>query len=256
MAKLIEETGILQGINKIVAEAEKFVVLISPYVSKETIEEKLSLRTNENVFLQLFVSPVHRHNVHDDEKESFYAIKQRISRLPNCFLHDVYSEIYKGDIVPTEFCANFHAKCYFNEKEAIITSMNLSSYVDRAEIGVHIDKETDKQLYNDTLNWYFNTFCKRIGLEQNSIEDLLHPPLMGYCIGCGQHIPLNDKKPFCVECFIYWGYNYRVGSGRHKEKYCHYCGRETHDVCYDYPIERTCYKEYKRKLDNERYGKE
>ena len=245
MAKIIDERGIQQGIKKIVEEAEKFVVLISPYVSIDKIENILSWRKNDQVFLQLFVSPVHRHNVDDDERETFFEINQRISRLPNCFLHVVYSESYLGMMVPSEFTGNFHAKCYFNEKEAIITSMNLSSFLDRVEIGIYMNKESDEQLYNDTLGWYFKSFCKGIGFEQN-IEDLMHPPVMGYCISCGQNIPLNEKEPYCVDCLISWSSN---GCwGRYKENYCHYCGQKSQDVCFDYPIERTCYRDYKKKL--------
>ncbi len=246
MAKIIEEQEIWQGIQRIVTEAEQFVVLISPYVSIETIEKILSLRKNDKVFLQLFVSPVHRHNVDDDERKLFNEINRRISRLPNCFLHIVYAESYLGEMVPSEFSGNFHAKCYFNEKEAIITSMNLSSFRDRVEIGININKESDKQLYNDTLSWYFNAFCKGIGCKQQGIDDLVHPPVMGYCIGCGQNIPLNEQEPYCVECLISWSSDGCFG--RIRERYCHYCGRECQDVCYDYPIERTCYREYKRKL--------
>ena len=71
MAKIIEERAIRQGIEKIVKEAERFVVLISPYVSNETIEEILSQRTNEQVFLQLFVSPVNRHIVKNADERVF-----------------------------------------------------------------------------------------------------------------------------------------------------------------------------------------
>ena len=246
MAKIIGEKEIQQSIKKIVEEAEKFVVLISPYVSIDSIENILSLRTNEKVFLQLFVSPVHRHKVNDEEKDLFYEINQRISRLPNCFLHVVYAESYLGMMMPSEFTGNFHAKCYFNEKEAVITSMNLSSFIDRVEIGIYIDKASDKQLYNDTLSWYFDAFCKGIGFDQQSIDNLMHPPVMGYCIRCGQNIPLNEENPYCVDCLISWSSN---GCwGRYKENYCHYCGQKNQDVCFEYPIERNCYREYKRKL--------
>lgn len=245
MAKIIDEQEIWRGIQRIVKDAEQFIVLISPYVSMETIEDILSWRTNDKVFLQLFVSPVHRHNVDDDKRDSFYEINQRISRLPNCCLHVVYAESYLGEMIPSEFSGNFHAKCYFNEKEAIITSMNLSSFLDRVEIGILANKASDEQLYNETLDWYFNSFCKGIGYKQ-SIEDLKHPPMMGYCIGCGQNIPLNELEPYCIACLIPWSSNGCFG--RTREKYCHYCGRESQDVCFDFPIERTCYRDYKRKL--------
>ena len=47
------------------------------------------------------------------------------------------------------FHKDLHAKCYFNEKEAIITSMNLYmfSQQNNVEMGIYITKEKDEELY-------------------------------------------------------------------------------------------------------------
>lgn len=47
------------------------------------------------------------------------------------------------------FHKDLHAKCYFNEKEAIITSMNLYmfSQQNNVEMGIYISKEKDEELY-------------------------------------------------------------------------------------------------------------
>ena len=54
--------------------------------------------------------------------------------------------------VRTSFCKNLHAKCYLNEHECIITSLNLYEFsqVNNNEMGVLIDKNNDSQLYADT----------------------------------------------------------------------------------------------------------
>ena len=47
------------------------------------------------------------------------------------------------------FHKDLHAKCYFNENEAIVTSMNLYmfSQQNNVEMGIHITKEEDPELY-------------------------------------------------------------------------------------------------------------
>jgi phosphatidylserine/phosphatidylglycerophosphate/cardiolipin synthase-like enzyme len=56
------------------------------------------------------------------------------------------------EFVRTSFCQNLHAKCYLNENEAIITSMNLYDFsqINNNEMGVYIVRETEPQLYGET----------------------------------------------------------------------------------------------------------
>lgn len=56
--------------------------------------------------------------------------------------------------VRTSFCKNLHAKCYLNEQECIITSLNLYEFsqVNNNEMGVLINKYDDGQLYLDTYD--------------------------------------------------------------------------------------------------------
>jgi phosphatidylserine/phosphatidylglycerophosphate/cardiolipin synthase-like enzyme len=54
--------------------------------------------------------------------------------------------------VRTSFCQNLHAKCYLNERSAIITSMNLYDFsqVNNNEMGVFVDREQEPDLYRET----------------------------------------------------------------------------------------------------------
>ncbi len=56
------------------------------------------------------------------------------------------------EFVRTSFCQNLHAKCYLNERMAIITSMNLYDFsqVNNNEMGVFIDREMEPELYRET----------------------------------------------------------------------------------------------------------
>lgn len=54
--------------------------------------------------------------------------------------------------IRSSFCKDLHAKCYLNENEAILTSMNLyefSQVNNNNEMSIHIDKATDPDLYKD-----------------------------------------------------------------------------------------------------------
>jgi hypothetical protein len=54
--------------------------------------------------------------------------------------------------VRTSFCQNLHAKCYLNERYAIITSMNLYDFsqVNNNEMGVFVDRDQEADLYRET----------------------------------------------------------------------------------------------------------
>ena len=53
--------------------------------------------------------------------------------------------------IRTSFCKNLHAKCYLNEENCIITSLNLYEFsqVNNNEMGVLIDRQNDPDLYRD-----------------------------------------------------------------------------------------------------------
>ncbi len=56
--------------------------------------------------------------------------------------------------VRTSFCQNLHAKCYVNERAAIITSMNLYDFSQQNnnEMGVYILRDEEPELYRDTYD--------------------------------------------------------------------------------------------------------
>jgi len=56
--------------------------------------------------------------------------------------------------VRTSFCQHLHAKCYLNERSAIITSMNLYDFsqVNNNEMGVFVDRDQEPDLYRETYD--------------------------------------------------------------------------------------------------------
>ncbi len=129
MAKFLTTVGNSFYIEQIILNAEKSLTLVTPYLNlSKNLLERLTDADKENIKITLIYGKNEL-----DEKE-----KKKINSLKNI-------EIY--------FCSNLHAKCYLNEQSMIITSMNLYEYSERnnREIGILIDKETDKQIFKDTL---------------------------------------------------------------------------------------------------------
>jgi len=138
------------------------------------------------------------------------------------------------------FHKDLHAKCYFNEKEAIVTSMNLYmfSQQNNVEMGIYLTKEKDEELYKQVANEVDR--IKR-GSEHRTIsvqkvenkkveakKETSNPSskntskeFKGYCIRTGIEIPFNIEKPMSLDAFKAWN---KYGDRDYKEKFCHFSG--------------------------------
>ncbi len=142
--------------------------------------------------------------------------------------------------IRTSVCKNLHAKCYLNENEAIITSMNLYEFSQQNnnEMGIYISKSQDLDLYNATLDEVQRllTISEEIRVtvkkvtadtppktEKKPIET--HPPVKGkptgYCIRTGVEIPFNVEKPLSYNAYKKWN---EFADADHPEKFCHFSG--------------------------------
>lgn len=76
----------------------------------------------------------------------------------------------------TSFCQNLHAKCYLNEQEAIITSMNLYDFsqVNNNEMGILIQRESEPEVYKDTFEEAQRLF--RIGEQVRLTAEKVEEP--------------------------------------------------------------------------------
>jgi hypothetical protein len=116
-------------IEKIIDDAKDFVILISPYIKihrrlREKIERKLS-----STDLRLIV----------------------ICRNLEKSNSDIVSSASQNYQIFTE--SHLHAKCYLNENEAIISSLNLYDYsmINNIEFGVHFSRMNDYENYMKVL---------------------------------------------------------------------------------------------------------
>ena len=121
--ELLETTAQSYEIEKIINSSEDYTIIVSPYLKiNNRLKPKLSecfKRNNKNLILYR----------EDDEKKEE---KKWLNNFSNVSLVKI---------------KNLHAKCYLNEKTALITSMNLYDYsqINNHEIGVKFSIDKNKQ---------------------------------------------------------------------------------------------------------------
>ena len=146
--------------------------------------------------------------------------------------------------IRSSFCKELHAKCYLNEHEAIITSMNLYEFsqVNNNEMGIYIEKSNDPELYKDIyqevqrlirISDELVTSVEKAPSRDKQQPDktetnqkienkpILNQSKNGFCIRTGVPIPFNQEKPLSYEAFKSWN---QFGDPNFKEKFCHFSG--------------------------------
>lgn len=127
MAKFLNTSGTNFFLEELIKNAKERLILISPYLRlndriKELLEDKDRLKIDIRIVYG-------KSDLHPDE------IKW-MQRL---------------DYVRLSFCKNLHAKCYLNESECIISSLNLYEFsqVNNNEMGILVRKYEDDEVFKD-----------------------------------------------------------------------------------------------------------
>ncbi len=146
-----------------------------------------------------------------------------------------------------------------NEKEALITSMNLYEFsqANNNEMGIHVTRDNDQQLYTD-----IDTEAKRLIRISEEIKVSVERVLQtdngqtnktkdikgqteGHCIRCKKSIKLNPLVPYCKECYNIWK---KYEDEEYQEKHCHICGKDEPTTILK-PTCYSCYKANRNKLE-------
>ena len=127
MAKFLNTTGVSYHLEELIKTTKDRLILISPYLQfHKRVKDHL-----ENLNIQKRdIRIIYRENKLQVEESNW--LESQIG-------------------IRTSLCNSLHAKCYLNENEAIVTSMNLYSFSQQNndEMGIHVTKENDADLYND-----------------------------------------------------------------------------------------------------------
>lgn len=224
MAKFLTTTAITSELENIIKNATKELVLISPFVQiNKILFERLQEASERGIEIILIYGK-------GDLKRTE---KKQIESIENLTLY---------------YYENLHAKCYFNEKEMVITSMNLYEFSEKKnrEMGIYISKENDEDIFNDAIYETHSIFkaSKPIVKKESKITEIKQAyskskPSKGLCLRCGDNIKYNISSPYCKECFSSWSY---FNNNSFTEKYCHACGKKE-KTSMDKPLCHDCFIE-------------
>lgn len=135
---------------------------------------------------------------------------------------------------------NLHAKCYINEKCALVTSMNLVDYSlsNNFEMGVAYSAKSDYDTYMYILKDVLQINCDGTKIDFNYYKNSSD---RGFCIRTGIEIHFNIDKPMCDEAWEEWC---KIGDPDTPEKYCHYTGEESNgETSVRFPIKYENFQE-------------
>lgn len=154
------------------------------------------------------------------------------------------------------YLQNLHAKCFFNESEMVITSMNFYDVSEgNRELGVRL-LATDPaygaavEEVNSIIRaarppeWWqrkpqpWTRAVRKPGKAPDPAAD----PSRGFCVRCHRGIPLDPNRPFCIDCYTVWA---SYGNAEFKERWCHDCGA-AEVTSMNRPLCRTCEKRGRR----------
>jgi hypothetical protein len=236
MAKFLTTSGITYHLEGLVKGAKEKLILISPFLKvNERLRQILDDKDREKIDIRV----VYGKNELQPEENNWLKSKASIR---------------------SSFCKNLHAKCFLNESEALITSMNLYEFsqVNNEEMGILVAKAENPPLYASVYEEamrlirisdevrvtvekitpaevHFEPAGKRTGRKQTAVADI------GYCIRCRVAVSPDPTHPLCKECYSKWK---QFENPDYEEKFCHLCGKTAKSTTRK-PTCYACYKAFK-----------
>ena len=128
MAKFLNTSATNYFLEELIKDAKERVILISPFLKlNDRIKELLADKNR----LKIDVRIVYGKSELQPEEISW---------------------LKELTYIRTSFCKNLHAKCYLNEENAIVTSLNLYEFsqINNNEMGILIRRDDDAELYKET----------------------------------------------------------------------------------------------------------
>lgn len=234
MAEFLTTNGTSYHIENIILNAKKTLVLVSPYLQiSKTFYERLKDATNRNVTIKIVYG---KDELKPNERNSLAELRG---------LELFYFE-------------NLHAKCYFNESEMVITSMNMYEFSEKnnREMGVYLTKERDANIFDKAVNETKSIVESSEIIQLTKAQRKFSPatkeatnqnkfkkPSRGYCIRCEERIPYDTEKPFCYDCFLTWS---QYENPDYEENVCHACGEYDEPTSTNLPLCPECFAKFGR----------
>lgn len=239
MAEFLDTQGVSYYLKKLIDNSKDKLYLISPYLQLNN-QLKLSLEDRHKFSIDIIV-------IYGKVTEINPADSEWLKSMPG---------------IKLMFHKDLHAKCYFNETEAIITSMNLYmfSQQNNVEMGIYVSKEKDEELYTQIANEVDRikrgSEHRTISVQKVDNKKEEKPKATktkekkgatgeGHCIRCNNTINLNPLVPYCKDCYNIWK---KYEDEKYQENHCHICGKDETTTMLK-PTCYSCYKTNKNKLE-------
>jgi phosphatidylserine/phosphatidylglycerophosphate/cardiolipin synthase-like enzyme len=212
MAKFLTTKGTSHHLEDIIMGATKELFLVSPYLQiSKTFLERLKDASQRGVNIKIVYG---KDNLKKEQLNSLQTLKNM--------------QLY--------FSENLHAKCYFNECEMVITSMNMYEFSEQhnREMGIFIERSNDKDLYVSAVKETLSIIDSADEIKNNistakeannhtKTKLKGHTKHKGYCIRCEEEIKYKTDRPYCTDCFSSWN---EWQNFDYVENVCHNCGKE------------------------------
>ena len=218
MAKFLDTQGVSYYLKQLINNSNDKLYLISPYLQLNG-QLKISLEDRHKFSIDIVL---------------IYGKVSDINPEDSNWLQSMPG-------IKLMFHKDLHAKCYFNEKEAIITSMNLYmfSQQNNVEMGIYVTKDDDEAIYNDIAKEVdrIKRGSEHRTISVQKVESGKAAPVKtatiakesgqknnkpaGYCIRTGVSIPFNPKRPMGDEAYKSWS---KFSNPDYPEKFCHFSG--------------------------------
>src|SRR3989338_6281074 len=180
MVKFLDTTGVSNELAQIIKTAKERLIIISPYLQ---ISDRFKEMLDDQDRMKLDIRIIYG--------------KSELQPQESNWLKSLKS-------VRTSICKNLHAKCYLNEKESLISSMNFYEFsqMNNNEMGIVVYKSEDSQLYND-INEEARRLIRiseeiKVTIEKIPKEEL-NKDSDGHCIHCGNAIKMDIEHPYCLK---------------------------------------------------------
>lgn len=209
MAKFLNGSGVQSALTDIITNAEKKLLIISPYLNIP-VQTKNYLKSIDKKGIPSVI--IHRTNEKITKEDLLFFDSMKNLTLGNC--------------------ENLHSKCYINDSEGLITSMNLyeHSVTHNWEMGIRFSKQHDPEIYRDVVK-ELNALVSQA--KKNTAKK-------AFCMRCREPMPLLDlNRPLCLKCYRLWA---KYKNWQYEEKYCHSCGSDTTKsrITFEKPLCKNC----------------
>jgi len=251
MVEFLNKDKAWAAMVEIVSKADSKLVLISPYIRiPDDLLQRLKYKDKQGI-------------------KTIVVCREKDSGKDKDLGSDVRSDLKELRNLELLFDDDLHAKCFYNEKHMVITSLNLleSSARKNREMGVLLSSEEDSSVFNEalkeaeyiiggakkdsTLKSFANMVSKKIN---SAIDPGQHTSIKvrsssrtkqkGYCINCGENKTYDLDAPYCLDCYRVWN---KFKDPNYKEEFCHLCGTPNQPTTMNKPLCNSCYNKSLRK---------